>query len=103
MGRSRRSMRVTSPPASRAAAAAMRISFLLKASVRVVPANARILGAVAMGLGSTTGQLQAPSFKLQANPTDPSPTLCGYLRLELSIDFSLQFRDSDWLAPGFLP
>src|SRR5687768_6321430 len=37
-------MSVTSPPASRAAAAATRINFLFRASVRVVPAKARILG-----------------------------------------------------------
>src|SRR5688572_3291735 len=47
MGRSRRSISVTSPPASRAAAAATRTSFLLNASLRVVPANARILAVTA--------------------------------------------------------
>src|SRR5258706_14530041 len=66
MGRSRRSIRVTSPPASRAAAAATRISFLFKASVLVGPANARILGLSAMGAQATSFSARRHSPDLAA-------------------------------------
>src|SRR5689334_16833758 len=53
IGKSRRSMSVTSAPAARAPSTPILISFLFHDSVRVLPAKARILGAVMMSPGNS--------------------------------------------------